>query len=203
MLPRKSRGCAGIDLEEEEQIIGNERKGQDGLAWNAAHLAGAGTLELGSPDFEHHGALPIVHASTRVGGHELSPALTWTPAPEGTAQLLLVIEDPDAPMPRPFVHCVALLDASSTALARGALNAANPGNGVRVLRSTVGRGYFGPMPPKSHGPHRYVFQLFALATPVTVGSISDAVDSAPPGQVMAAAAGVLARGRLDGFFQRT
>jgi phosphatidylethanolamine-binding protein (PEBP) family uncharacterized protein len=116
--------------------------------------------------------------------------------------LLLVVEDPDAPTPLPFVHCVALLATATTGLAHGALDAATPAEGVRVLRSGRGRGYFGPEPPKSHGPHRYVFQLFALATPLSVGSRDAALDSAKPRDVLAAAGGVLARGRLDGFYTR-
>jgi len=43
----------------------------------------------------------------RAGGREVSPPLSWSAAPEGTAELLLVMEDPDAPMGKPFVHCVA------------------------------------------------------------------------------------------------
>ncbi|KAA2252685.1 YbhB/YbcL family Raf kinase inhibitor-like protein [Solihabitans fulvus] len=180
----------------------NRRAGQAGLAWHAPNLAGVETLTLSSPDFEHEGTIPTVHASTRAGGEDLSPALTWSPAPAGTAQLLLVVEDPDAPTPMPFVHCVALLDASVTGLAHGALDAENPTGGVRILRSGLGRGYFGPAPPKSHGPHRYVFQLFALATQVTVGRSDDALDSAKPREVLAAADDVLARGRFDGLYAR-
>lgn len=174
----------------------------DGLAWGAANLAGPPTLVLTSPDFEHEGPIPAVHASARAGGHDRSPALSWSPPPSGTAQQLLVIEDPDAPMATPFVHCVALLEASVTGLAQGALRAGSPADGVRLLRSSMGRGYLGPAPPRSHGPHRYVFELFALARPVRKGSSEAALDSARPRELLAAAGGVLARGRLDGFYQR-
>jgi Raf kinase inhibitor-like YbhB/YbcL family protein len=186
-----------------EKLFKNSRNGQAGLAWHAPNLVGADTLARSSPDFENDATIPTVHASTRAGGKDLSPALTWSPAPPGTAQLLLVIEDPDAPTPKPFVHCVALLDASSSGLAQGALDAKDPGDGVRVLRSGIGSGYFGPAPPKSHGPHRYVFQLFALAKPLTRGSRGTALDSAKPREVLASAADVLARGRLDGFYKRS
>jgi Raf kinase inhibitor-like YbhB/YbcL family protein len=180
----------------------NRQIGQAGLAWNSANLAGTQMLALTSPDFADEGMIPAVHASARAGGQDLSPALTWSPAPAGTAQLLLVIEDPDAPTPNPFIHCAAVLDPSMTELAHGALNAGNPSAGVRLLRSGIGSGYFGPAPPKSHGPHRYVFQLFALATPLTGGPRGAALESAKPREVFARAVGVLARGRLDGFYQR-
>jgi hypothetical protein len=41
-----------------------------------------------------------------------------------------------------------------------------------------------------------VFQVFALGMPVSVA------DTAKPREVIAAAGGVLARGRLDGFYER-
>jgi phosphatidylethanolamine-binding protein (PEBP) family uncharacterized protein len=116
--------------------------------------------------------------------------------------LLLVVEDPDAPTSLPFVHCVALLDPSVTSLAQGALDAKNPSGGVRMLRSGMGRGYLGPAPIKGHGPHRYAFQLFALAKPVTAALDGAALDSAKPCDVLAAAGDVLARDRLDGFYER-
>ncbi|GAA4630747.1 YbhB/YbcL family Raf kinase inhibitor-like protein [Actinoallomurus vinaceus] len=185
------------------KLLKNRRAGQEGLAWNSSNLAGADTLTLTSPDFENEGTIPTLHASKRLGGEDLSPALAWSPAPEATGQLLLVVEDPDAPTPAPFVHCVALLDPSVAGLDRGALDAENPSDGVRVLRSGMGRGYRGPAPIKGHGPHRYVFQLFALAEPITAAASGAALDSAKPHDVVAAAGGVLARGRLDGFYERS
>lgn len=184
------------------RMLMNRRAGQAGLAWNSPNLAGAETLALKSPDFEDEGTIPTVHAAKRAGGQELSPALAWSTSPEGTVQSLLVVEDPDAPTAAPFVHCVALLEPSVTGLAQGALDAENPSDGVRVLRSGMGRGYRGPAPIKGHGPHRYVFQIFALAAPVTAGSSGASLDSAKPHDVLAAAGDVLARGRLDGFFER-
>src|SRR5436305_2106019 len=101
------------------KLLKNRLAGPTGLAWNAPNLAGPDTLTLSSSDFADEGPIPTAHAAKRTGGTNLSPALTWTPVPEGTAQLLLVVEDPDAPTPKPFVHCVALLDPAVTSLAQG------------------------------------------------------------------------------------
>ena len=90
-----------------------------------------------------------------------------------------------------------------TGLDHGDLDGRKAAAGVRVLRSGRGLGYLGPAPPKSHGRHRYVFQLFALGTPLTAGSSDPALDAAKPRDVVAAAGDVLARGRLDGFFERS
>lgn len=184
------------------RLLKNRHAGDEDLAWSAPNLACANTLTLTSPAFEDGQAIPATHASKRVGGRDLSPALAWSEVPSGTEQLLLVIEDPDAPTRLPFIHCVALIEPSINGLAEGALDADAPARGVRLLRSGMGRGYLGPAPIKGHGPHRYVFQLFALAKPVLPPSNGTALESAKPRQVLATATDVLARGRLDGRYER-
>lgn len=184
------------------KLLKNKRAGQDRLAWNSPNLAGADTLALSSPDFGSGETIPIIHVGKRLGGKDLSPALTWNAVPAETAQLLLVIEDPDAPTPTPYNHGIALLDPSVTSLAQGALDAENPAAGVHLLSSGSRRGYLGPAPIKGHGPHRYAFQLFALGKPLTVGASDTVPASAKARDVLAAAGDVLARGRLDGFFER-
>lgn len=184
-------------------LLKNRRAGETNLAWNLPALAGPDLLELRSGDFEHDGDIPQVHAGRRAGGQNRSPSLSWAHPPEHTAQLLLVIQDVDSPTTTPFVHCVALLEPGLDTLAAGALNADRPAAGVRVLRSSMRRGYLGPEPIKGHGPHRYVFQLFALAAPVTGAGSGTALEAAKPRDVIAAARGpVLARGRLDALFTR-
>jgi phosphatidylethanolamine-binding protein (PEBP) family uncharacterized protein len=129
--------------------------------------------------------------------------LAWTPPPPGTAQLLLVVEDIDVPLAKPAVQCVALIDPASGHLGPGALDARQPSAGVRVLRSTIGRGYHGPAPIKGHGPHRYTFQQFALSTPVDSAPGTTRVDRARPRALLPAiTAPVLDRGRLTGVFER-
>ncbi|MDA8310284.1 MAG: YbhB/YbcL family Raf kinase inhibitor-like protein [Actinomycetota bacterium] len=184
------------------RLLKGRRAGGERLAWEAPNFACARTLSLTSPAFADGEPIPVAYASKRAGGRDQSPALAWSQVPSGTEQLLLVIEDPDVPMRVPFIHCVALIEPSVTSLPDGALNAHNPAPGVRLLRSTMGRGYLGPAPIKSHGPHRYVFQLFALAKPVPLPSNATTLESAKPRQVLAAVADVLARGRLDGLYER-
>jgi len=180
-------------------LLRNRRAGEAQLAWQRPDLAGPESLELTSAAFADGAPMPGAQAGKRVGGQELSPPLAWSGAPAGTAQLLLVIEDIDVPMGRPFVHGLALLAPSVSALPAGALDASTPAVGVRVLRPTFGRGYVGAAPIKGHGPHRYVFQLFALGDPVD----AEGVATAKPGAVLASVRGpVLARGRLTGTYER-
>lgn len=184
-------------------LLKNKRAGEAQLAWNLPALAGPEVLGLHSGDFDREGSIPKAHAGKRAGGENRSPALAWGDVPAGTAQLLLVIEDTDSPTRAPFVHCVALLEPDLVALPAGALKAESPVRGVRVLRSGMGRGYLGPEPIKGHGPHRYVFQLFALPAAITAAEGGTALDTAKPRAVLAAVTGpALARGRLDGLYTR-
>jgi Raf kinase inhibitor-like YbhB/YbcL family protein len=184
------------------RLLRNRHAGDKHLAWGAPNLACAGTLTLTSSAFEDGEPIPAIHASKRAGGRDLSPALSWSQVPSGTEQLLLVIEDPDAPTRAPFIHCLALVEPSMTGLPEGALSADRPASGVRLLRSGMGRGYLGPAPMKGHGPHHYVFQLFALAKPVLPLSNATTLESAKPRQILATATDVVARGRLDGLYER-
>lgn len=182
-------------------LLKNRRAGETRLAWNLPNLTGPQTLAVTSEGFSDGAPIPIVHAGTRAGGRELSPQLGWGAPPAGTSELLVVIEDIDAPTPAPFVHCVATVSPDAPELAPGALSAKDPGAGVRVFRSGFGRGYIGPAPIKGHGPHRYVFQVFALAAPAVADA--DAARNARPRALLAAVAGpVLARGRLTGRYER-
>ncbi|WP_300608556.1 YbhB/YbcL family Raf kinase inhibitor-like protein [Trebonia sp.] len=181
-------------------LLKKRRAGETHLAWNLPGLSGPQTLALTSEAFGEEAAIPIAHAGRRAGGLNLSPPLAWSQAPQGTAELLLVIEDIDVPMGAPFVHCVALIAPDVLALPAGALSARSPADGVRVLRSGMSRGYLGPEPIAGHGPHRYVFQLFALGAPAAG---SAAAEQARPRALLAGVAGpVLARGRLTGVYER-
>jgi phosphatidylethanolamine-binding protein (PEBP) family uncharacterized protein len=185
------------------RLLKNRRAGETDTAWNLPNLHGPELLTLTSRHFSDGGSIPLEHCAKNIRGDNLSPHLAWTALPPGTAQLLLVVEDIDVPIAKPAVHCVALIDPAAGHLEPGALATRQPGPGVRVLRSTIGRGYHGPAPIKGHGPHRYVFQLFALESPL--GSDPDATSperARPRALLPAVTPPVLGRGRLTGVFER-
>ncbi|GAB7039508.1 MULTISPECIES: YbhB/YbcL family Raf kinase inhibitor-like protein [Catenuloplanes] len=171
------------------------RAGTAHSVWNAPAFQAPETIGVSSSDFADGGPIPDAHVSRRAGGENVSPELTWTAPPYGTAQLLLILEDADVPFPRPLIHTVALLPAETRTLARGGLRPGNPS--VRSLRASLGAtGYAGPMPPPGHGPHHYEFTLYALERPVpagvrSIGAVRRTVDGH-----------VLARGRLTGTYER-
>jgi Raf kinase inhibitor-like YbhB/YbcL family protein len=129
-------------------------------------------------------------------GENLSPALAWSGAPRGTRSFVVLMEDPDARRPKPFIHWVAYdIPGDSTALATGVPpvpRTVAPVAGMLQGRNSRGTvGYFGPRPPVGDPPHRYYFQVFAL----------DRMSGLQPGatreEVLAAMDGhVLARGQL-------
>jgi len=122
---------------------------------------------------------------------DVSPALAWEGAPEGTAELALALEDPDAPG-ETFTHWLVFgLRPSSTGLEEGAdLDA----EGKNDFRDT---GYGGPCPPGGE-QHRYVFRLLALDSPSTLDRGADraAFDAA-------VAPRVLAEARLTATYERS
>ncbi len=95
-------------------------------------------------------------------GDNISPQLSWRGQPPGTVELALVMEDPDAPLPRPFVHLVTTgIPPMLEGIAEGTLSdgAHQFLMGRNMLRQTT---YAGPRALPGHGVHRYVFELFAL-----------------------------------------
>ena len=120
------------------------------------------TLALRSDAFAHRGAMAAAQAGKGVGANR-SPALAWSTLPPGATDWLLLLEDPDAPLRAAYVHAVVAGPAAISCLARGALKPSRAPAGLRFGRNTSGEvGYAGPRPLPGHGPHRYVFQLFAL-----------------------------------------
>jgi Raf kinase inhibitor-like YbhB/YbcL family protein len=112
-----------------------------------------------SPAFAANGRIPRKHTGE---GEDVSPALEWSALPDGTRELALICDDPDAPTPEPWVHWVAYkIPANVSRLDEGAKGSWLEG------RNDFGRiGYSGPMPPQGHGVHHYHFRLYALDVPV-------------------------------------
>ena len=83
------------------------RAGDKHLAWNDTALTTVPVrICLISPAFEDDRAVPIRYAGKGVG-ENLSPPLSWSGVPEEAAELVLIMQDPDAPLPPPVVHVIA------------------------------------------------------------------------------------------------
>lgn len=134
-------------------------------------------------------------------GEDKSPPLSWSVVPPGTKELALIVDDPDAPTPTPWVHWVLYrIPAEARSLPEGiapSLRVAQPAGLAQGKNSWGKIGYGGPAPPKGHGRHRYFFKLYALDSPVDLepGAAKEALLKAMSGHV-------LAEGELIGTYQR-
>ncbi len=173
------------------------RAGADKLAIVHPELGSFDVLQLASPAFADGARLPERFTAD---GEGVSPPLFWTGVPEGTQQLVLIVEDPDAPTPQPLVHALVWGLPVEGDLKEGAIRADGDGDaaGADVGRnSSFAEGWLPPDPPTGHGEHNYVFQLFAL------GPGEDPADNPGRGAALHAMKGrVLAAGLLTGTYSR-
>ena len=112
---------------------------------------------LTSNDIVDGGVLP--NAQVKAKGNT-SPHLEWSGAPEGTKSYAVTCYDPDAPTGSGFWHwTLANIPADVTELPTGGPVPAGAVEG----RTDYGEpGFGGAAPPAGHGPHRYIFTVFAV-----------------------------------------
>ncbi len=159
--------------------------------------AAPGQITLGSAAFADGGTIPARYTED---GEKLSPPLKWSGVPEAARSVVLVIEDADSPTPSPIVHALVLdLPPGDGELAEAALKSP----GAKGIEHTLGRNtffksaYLPPDPPPGGGPHRYVFQVYALDQP------TDLPEASGRGAVKAAMQGhVLAKGGFIATYER-
>lgn len=153
---------------------------------------------LKSSAFDHGKPIPKQHTGD---GDDSSPPLEWTDPPAGTREFALLVDDPDAPTPEPWVHWVlyklpartrslpgGIAPTRSVAAVPGALQGKNTWGGI---------GWRGPAPPRGHGVHHYHVKLFALDAPLAdAGGLGKR-------ELLAAMQGhVLGEAELVGTYQR-
>ncbi len=180
------------------RLLRRVHAGERHLAWNHPVLAAVpDSLKLYSPAFSPGGAMPVKCAGLGVGDN-VSPPLDWSFVPERTVELVLLMEDADAPLRRPVVHFIATgIPRTLSGFTEGALVREN--TSVRFGYGSFKRiGYAGPRPLPGHGPHAYTFQLLAVDRQLTFDTRPDLATL-----LKALEGKVIARGRLDGTFERS
>ena len=114
-----------------------------------------GKLKLTSPAFKHNGDMPKNYTCQ---GKNISPPLKISGVPNNAVSLVLIMTDPDVPIPKMiFTHWVIChMDPDTKTIVEGS----------KLENAIVGRNgafqnkYMGPCPP--WGKHRYIFKLYAL-----------------------------------------
>jgi Raf kinase inhibitor-like YbhB/YbcL family protein len=181
----KARTLAG-------QLLRPIHAGSQTLA--TANQPNAERLHVTTSSFAAGGPIPARHAAEG----NLSAALAWTGIPARTVEIVVLVEDPDAPIPHAFVHWSLYgIPPNVTALDEGIGIEAPPPEGALQGKNSTGKtGFLGPKPPRGHGVHHYHFQVFALDTPLGLGEGADR-DSV----VEAMRGHVLAQGEVVGTYE--
>lgn len=148
------------------------------------------------------GRIPSKHAQP---GRDVSPALSWSKAPEGTSSFVLLAHDIDAASGNgtdDVLHWLVWnIPGSATSLPEGVPHGPQRADGSRQI-SVSGPYYRGPAAPATGPHHHYVFELFALDTLIDVPAVG-AAPAATRAAVIAAMAGhVRGKGSVVGLFKR-
>jgi Raf kinase inhibitor-like YbhB/YbcL family protein len=124
-------------------------------------------------------------------GKEISPPLQIRDLPEGTDELALIVDDPDADG---FVHWSVIgIEPETSAFKTDSV----PAGAVQTQNSSGKPEYAGPCPPEGDDPHRYDFTIYSLDETLDLGA------DASPDDVRGAIDGhALAKGVLTGKFGR-
>jgi Raf kinase inhibitor-like YbhB/YbcL family protein len=142
----------------------DQRAGLDQIAFRRLPLRGGqGAIAVASLAFVDHGPLPATYTAD---GEGRSPPIHWSGVPAAATSVAVVVEDADSPTPHPLVHAIAVgLPRGDGSLREGALDdEAGAPDAARLGRNSyLQHGWLPPDPPPGHGPHRYAFQVFALA----------------------------------------
>jgi len=108
------------------------------------------TMELTSPNFENNMMIPQEFTCQ---GEDISPELHIAGIPENTQELVLIVDDPDAPVGT-WIHWVVYGITPRDVIRRGEIP------GIQGVNDFQRMDYGGPCPPS--GTHRYFFKVYAL-----------------------------------------
>ena len=129
--------------------------GQNNFTLTSSTLSGQATI---TEEFNGFGCV----------GENMSPALSWENAPEGTKSFAITMYDPDAPTGSGWWHWVVFdIPSTTTTLVSNAgdikLNLSPEGT-IQSVTNYGMQGYGGPCPPVGHGLHQYIITVHALKT---------------------------------------
>lgn len=162
-------------------------------------------IEITSTAFQDSQRIPAKYTGE---GDDVSPPLAWKGLPDGTQELALICDDPDAPSPKkpapqPWVHWViSKIPAAAQGLPEDVAKVARPKEPAGAVQGknswpSENIGYRGPMPPPKSGVHRYFFRLYALDAKLDVEPGLDKRDL-----LNAMKGHILAEGRIVGTYSR-
>jgi Raf kinase inhibitor-like YbhB/YbcL family protein len=134
-------------------------------------------MNISTPAFAQGDPIPSQYAQK---GQNISPEVRIGNVPANTRSLVLIVDDPDAPMGLWTHWLVWNLSAQTNTIPEGKL----PPGAVQGKNSSGHVRYDGPAPPS--GTHRYFFHLYALDTALSLaaGSSRAALEQAMSGHIL-------------------
>ncbi len=142
-----------------------------------------GHIQVLSKAFVNGGMIPKKYTCD---GQNISPGLNWINVPPSAKSIVVICDDPDAPMGT-WVHWVIFnIPATLKGLAENIPAVARLRNGaIHGINDFRRLGYGGPCPP--NGTHRYFFKIYALDTCLALkpGSTKAQVLKAMRGHIIA------------------
>lgn len=97
---------------------------------------------------------------TKDGGN-ISPHIGWSDFPKETKSFALLCHDPDAPTQSGFWHWMVInIPSNVNEIKEGSSGKID--FAFEINNDADMKGWYGPQPPKGHGPHRYNFTVLAL-----------------------------------------
>lgn len=168
-----------INIEKDEGGEGVDIGGNEGIG------NGESKMEVKSV-FNQGEKIPVKYTAD---GDDVNPGLEISGIPENAKSLVLIMDDPDAPMGT-WIHWVVFnIPVSVNKIDEGA----SPG--IVGVNSWGRNNYGGPSPPS--GVHRYFFKVYALDSELSLDSSAEKsdVESAMQGHI-------LDHGELMGVYER-
>lgn len=180
---------------------------------------GIQVMTLDSPSWPDGGTIPMKHAQP---GRDVSPALSWSGAPEGVVSYVLIVRDLDQLLPtgEDTLHWLVWnIPASTTSFAEGRMQGNTqpaPGQGgggggfgaPRVptdgprQTSATGPNYRGPAAPANGPVHHYAFEIYALDTWIDVSPFGQLPAVMRSAVTSAMAGHIRGKGVRVGLFRR-
>ncbi|MBI2653981.1 YbhB/YbcL family Raf kinase inhibitor-like protein [Candidatus Woesearchaeota archaeon] len=144
-------------------------------------------MKITSSAFVNNGVMP---SEFTCDGEDLSPLLSISDVPSNAKSLVLIMDDPDAPVGTWDHWIVFNMPASTKEIPKG-----TEPDGIAGRNSWGRTGYGGPCPPS--GTHRYFFKLYALDTELNLpeGTTKKEIERAMQGYIIAQA-------QLIGLYKR-
>jgi Raf kinase inhibitor-like YbhB/YbcL family protein len=143
-------------------------------------------LTVSSSTFENNKLIP---AKYTCDGDNVSPPLTIEGVPDGTKSLVLIVDDPDAPMGT-WDHWIVWNIPPTSKIEE------NTVPGTEGVNDSRKHSYGGPCPP--WGTHRYFFKVYALDAKLDLNP-----NSRKKNVEKAVQNHMLAKGELVGLYRRS